>query len=41
MKPVPNGKPYRANRLWVLVDQLRTCDTLADACTATEKIRNP
>lgn len=41
MEPVPNGKPYRANRMWVLVDQLLTCDTLADALAASDTIRNP
>jgi hypothetical protein len=30
-EPIPNGASYRANRLWVLLDQLQTATTLADA----------
>ena len=29
--PIPNGRQYRANRLWVLLDQLLTSSTLAEA----------
>jgi hypothetical protein len=29
--PVKNGKQYRESRLWVLLDQLLTSDTLAGA----------
>ena len=31
LEPIPTGAPYRANRLWVLLDQLQTADTLAEA----------
>jgi hypothetical protein len=30
-EPIPNGAPYRANRLWVLLDQLQTAKTLKAA----------
>lgn len=31
VEPIPNGAPYRANRFWVLLDQLQTAPTLAAA----------
>jgi hypothetical protein len=31
LEPIPTGAPYRANRMWVLLDQLQTADTLAEA----------
>lgn len=31
LEPIPNGASYRAIRLWVLLDQLQTADTLAEA----------
>lgn len=36
--PIPNGKPYRAARLWVLLDQLQTAPTLADAIDGTREL---
>ena len=38
-KPIPNGAPYRASRLWVLLDQLQTAKTLKAAMddTRTQK----
>lgn len=36
--PVPAGTNYRAARLWVLVDQLLTSDTLKDALAATRAL---
>ena len=30
-EPIPSGAQYRASRLWVLLDQLQTAPTLADA----------
>lgn len=38
LEPIPTGAPYRANRLWVLLDQLRTADTLADAVKSSRKL---
>jgi len=37
--PVPSGVNYRANRLWVLLDQLLVGPTLADGLRATEALR--
>jgi hypothetical protein len=39
--PVPSGKQYRANRLWVLLDQLLTGPTLAEAIASTKSITEP
>ncbi|MBS9535886.1 hypothetical protein KIH27_20075 [Mycobacterium sp. M1] len=39
-EPIPNGAPYRANRLWVLLDQLQTADTLKAAHDATRALRD-
>ncbi|GAA0986974.1 hypothetical protein GCM10009555_065380 [Acrocarpospora macrocephala] len=36
--PVPNGQHYRASRLWVLLDQLLTSPTLADALANSKNI---
>ncbi|MGH3376429.1 MAG: hypothetical protein ACRDP6_16990 [Actinoallomurus sp.] len=36
--PLPNGKQYRAGRLWVLLDQLLTSPTLADALAGTKAL---
>ncbi|GFG50788.1 hypothetical protein CQY20_24935 [Mycolicibacterium agri] len=38
LEPIPNGAPYRAARLWVLLDQLQTADTLADAHEWTRQL---
>lgn len=39
-EPIPNGAPYRANRLWVLLDQLQTADTLKAAHDATRTLKD-
>jgi hypothetical protein len=36
--PLPTGTNYRANHLWVLVDQLLTKETLKDALAATKAL---
>lgn len=36
--PIPNGAQYRASRLWVLLDQLLTRPTLADALANTRAL---
>ena len=36
--PIPTGKNYRAARLWVLLDQLQTAPTLADAIEGTRQL---
>jgi hypothetical protein len=36
MEAIPTGKPYRAIRFKVLLDQLLTCETLADAHAHSE-----
>lgn len=36
--PIPNGAPYRANRLWVLLDQLQTSPSLAEAIARTKAL---
>lgn len=36
--PIPTGKNYRAARLWVLLDQLQTAPTLADAIEGTHRL---
>lgn len=37
-EPLPSGAPYRASRLWVLLDQLQTSPTLASALAASKKL---
>lgn len=37
-RPIPNGAPYRAARLRVLLDQLQTAHSLADALTRTREL---
>jgi hypothetical protein len=37
--PIPNGAAYRASHLWVLLDQLQTARTLADALVQSKKLR--
>ena len=39
-EPIPNGAPYRANRLWVLLDQLQTAGTLKAAHDASRALRD-
>ncbi|MGW1347033.1 hypothetical protein ACWCOV_38685 [Kribbella sp. NPDC002412] len=36
--PIPNGAQYRASRLWVLLDQLQTSPTLAEALAQTKAL---
>lgn len=38
LEPVKNGAQYRAIRLWVLLDQLQTADTLAEAHKRTREL---
>jgi hypothetical protein len=38
--PIPSGKSYRANRLWVLLDQLQTAPTLAEAITRSKELES-
>jgi hypothetical protein len=40
LEPIPNGAQYRAARLWVLLDQLQTCPTLADALAQTRALNS-
>ena len=37
-QPIPNGASYRASRLWVLLDQLQTQPTLAEALAESKKL---
>ena len=37
LEPIQNGTQYRAIRLWVLLDQLQTADTLAEAHKRTRE----
>jgi hypothetical protein len=37
-EPIKNGAQYRAIRLWVLLDQLQTADTLAEAHKRTREL---
>lgn len=37
-EPILNGANYRASRLWVLLDQLQTADTLSDAIAGTRAL---
>ena len=39
-EPIPNGAPYRAARLWVLLDQLQTADTLKAAIASTHALKD-
>lgn len=38
VEPVPSDQNYRANPMWVLLDRLFTCDTLAEAMANTGKL---
>jgi len=38
LEPIPNGAPYRATRLWVLLDQLQTAPSLAEAISRTKAL---
>jgi len=38
LEPIPNGAPYRASRLWVLLDQLQVSETLAEALGRTRTL---
>ncbi len=38
LEPIPNGATYRAARLWVLLDQLQTADSLAEAIERTRHL---
>jgi hypothetical protein len=40
LEPIPNGAPYRAARLWVLLDQLQTADTLKAALAGTRALKD-
>lgn len=37
-EPIPNGASYRASRLWVLLDQLQSSPTLADALAGSKRL---
>ena len=37
-QPIPNGAPYRASRLWVLLDQLQIAPTLAYALASSKAL---
>ncbi|NTY62179.1 hypothetical protein [Mycolicibacterium sphagni] len=39
MEPIPSGAQYRAGRLWVLLDQLQTAATLAEALEGTRALQ--
>jgi hypothetical protein len=39
-EPIPNDAPYRAARLWVLLDQLQTAGSLAEAIAMSKKLSN-
>ncbi|WP_293003353.1 hypothetical protein [Mycobacterium sp.] len=39
LKPLPNGRKYRASRLWVMLDQLQSSATLAEAIEGTRQLR--
>jgi hypothetical protein len=36
--PLPSGRSYRANRIWVLIDQLMTATSLAEARLESERL---
>lgn len=38
LEPIPYGAQYRANRFWVLLDQLQTAGTLAEALKRSHKL---
>lgn len=38
-EPIPTGRTYRASRMWVLLDQLFSCPTLAEALKETDKLK--
>ncbi|PRC41770.1 hypothetical protein C6A85_000000113940 [Mycobacterium sp. ITM-2017-0098] len=38
LEPIPTGAPYRANRMWVLLDQLQTADTFAEAVERSREL---
>lgn len=38
--PIPNGAPYRANRLWVLLDQLQSAGTLKTALDNSHALKD-
>jgi hypothetical protein len=38
LEPIANGAQYRAIRLWVLLDQLQTANTLAEAHKRTREL---
>ena len=40
LTPIPSGRQYRASRLWVLLDQLQTATTLAEALEGTRLLRS-
>jgi hypothetical protein len=40
-EPIPSGATYRAARLWVLLDQLQTAPTLAEAIARTRELTKP
>lgn len=39
MEPLPSGHNYRATRLWVLLDQLFTAETLKEALRESQRLR--
>ena len=39
MEPLPTGVNYRATRIWVLLDQLFTADTLREAHIESQRLR--
>jgi hypothetical protein len=39
MDPFPTGVNYRANRIWVLLDQLFTARTLQEAYLSSQELR--
>ena len=38
---IPTGAQYRANRIWVLLDQLQTADRLAEAYKRSRELMQP
>ena len=38
-EPLPTGVNYRATRIWVLLDQLFTADTLREAHIESQRLR--
>lgn len=39
-EPIPNGAQYRASRLWILLDQLQTSPTLAQALAQSKALND-